>query len=134
MHHPPLKLSCSKCYEDFPCSHRQWRHTGQCSFVHGYSRSFTFWFTANELDENGFVVDFSSLKPLVKRLKNLSLQWCKKVDGNQRKSSKIQENLRTSKETKKSSKCVRRYRKHTNQKRPHPGFVLSPNGIEHLRK
>ena len=64
-----LKFSCSKSYEDFPCSHRQWRHEGHCRFVHGYSRSFTFWFTAKELDLNGFVVDFSSLKPIKKRLK-----------------------------------------------------------------
>ena len=64
-----LKFSCSKSYEDFPCSHRQWRHEGHCRFVHGYSRSFTFWFTAKKLDLNGFVVDFSSLKPLENRLK-----------------------------------------------------------------
>jgi len=64
-----LKFSCSKSYEDFPCSHRQWRHAGHCRFVHGYSRSFAFWFTANKLDLNGFVVDFSSLKPLERRLK-----------------------------------------------------------------
>ena len=64
-----LKFSCSKSYEDFPCSHRQWRHKGHCRFVHGYSRSFTFWFTAKKLDLNGFVVDFSSLKPLANRLK-----------------------------------------------------------------
>ena len=69
MHNPSLKLYCSKSYDDFPCSHRQWRHKGHCSFVHGYSRSFTFWFAAKELDDNGFVVDFSSLKPLEKRLK-----------------------------------------------------------------
>ena len=62
-----LKFSCSKSYEDFPCSHRQWRHEGHCRFVHGYSRSFTFWFTAKKLDLNGFVVDFSSLKPLEKK-------------------------------------------------------------------
>ena len=64
-----VKFSCSKSYEDFPCSHRQWRHEGHCKFVHGYSRSFTFWFTAKKLDLNGFVVDFSSLKPLESRLK-----------------------------------------------------------------
>ena len=63
------QFSCSKSFEDFPCSHRQWRHEGHCSFVHGYSRSFTFWFAAKKLDKNGFVVDFSSLKPLEKRLK-----------------------------------------------------------------
>ncbi len=64
-----LNYSCSKSYEDFPCSHRQWQHSGHCKLVHGYSRSFTFWFTAKELDNNGFVVDFSSLKPLERRLK-----------------------------------------------------------------
>ena len=64
-----FQFSCSKSYEDFPCSHRQWRHEGHCRFVHGYSRSFTFWFTAKKLDLNGFVVDFSSLKPLESRLK-----------------------------------------------------------------
>ena len=63
------QFSCSKSYEDFPCSHRQWRHDGHCRFVHGYSRTFTFWFAAKELDKNGFVVDFSGLKPLEKRLK-----------------------------------------------------------------
>ncbi len=64
-----LKFTCSKSYFDFPCSHRQWQHSGHCKFVHGYSRSFTFWFTAKELDNNGFVVDFSNLKPLEKMLK-----------------------------------------------------------------
>ena len=64
-----LKFSCSKSYDDFPCSHRQWRHEGHCRYVHGYSRSFTFWFTAKKLDLNGFVVDFYSLKPLENRLK-----------------------------------------------------------------
>ena len=63
-------FNCSKSFEDFPCSHRQWRHDGHCRFVHGYSRSFTFWFTAKELDTNGFVVDFSSLRPLERMLKD----------------------------------------------------------------
>ena len=64
-----LQFYCRKSYYDFPCSHRQWQHNGHCRFVHGYSRSFTFWFTAKELDVNGFVVDFSKLKPLEIRLK-----------------------------------------------------------------
>ena len=64
------KFSCSKSYHNFPCSHRQWQHSGHCKFVHGYSRSFTFWFIAKDLDINGFVVDFSSLKPLEKKLKD----------------------------------------------------------------
>ena len=32
--------------------------------MHGYSRSFTCWFAATELDPTGFVVDFSGLKQL----------------------------------------------------------------------
>jgi len=37
--------------------------------VHGYSRSFTLWFAATELDLYGFVVDFSSLRPLEAQLR-----------------------------------------------------------------
>jgi 6-pyruvoyltetrahydropterin/6-carboxytetrahydropterin synthase len=58
----------SKTFEGFPCSHRQWRHPGHCRFVHGYSRSFTFWFRARALDADGFVVDFSALRDLRRRL------------------------------------------------------------------
>ena len=63
-------FSCSKHFEGFPCCHRQWNHPGHCSFVHGYSRSFTFWFAAEKLDKYGFVVDFSSLNSLEQKLKN----------------------------------------------------------------
>ena len=62
-------FSCSKHFEGYPCCHRQWKHPGHCSFVHGYSRSFTFCFRANELDAYGFVVDFSSMNVLEKKLK-----------------------------------------------------------------
>ncbi len=65
-----IGFTCSKHFQDFPCCHRQWRHPGHCHFVHGYSRSFTFWFAAKELDQYGFVVDFSCLKPLEGKLKN----------------------------------------------------------------
>ena len=67
----PLKntrFTCSKHFEGYPCCHRQWRHPGHCHFVHGYSRSFTVWFACQELDENGFVVDFSSLSPFERKL------------------------------------------------------------------
>ncbi len=63
------RYSCSKNFQGFPCCHRQWKHPGHCRFVHGYSRSFTFWFFADNLDSNGFVVDFSSLKTLEQMLK-----------------------------------------------------------------
>jgi 6-pyruvoyltetrahydropterin/6-carboxytetrahydropterin synthase len=60
--------TCSKQFSGYPCCHRQWRHPGHCRFVHGYSRSFTVWFGARELDRHGFVVDFSSLHDLEARL------------------------------------------------------------------
>ena len=63
------KFTSTKTYRNLPCAHRQWKHNGHCRFVHGYSRSFTFWFASNELDTNGFVVDFSSLKPLEGKLR-----------------------------------------------------------------
>ena len=37
--------------------------------MHGYSRSFTLWVAATELDACGFVVDFSSLRPLEQQLR-----------------------------------------------------------------
>ena len=37
--------------------------------MHGYSRSFTLWFAATELDACGFVVDFSTLRPLEQQLR-----------------------------------------------------------------
>ncbi len=66
----PFRFTCTKSFQDFPCCHRQWQHTGHCHFVHGYSRSFTFWFGAKTLDMNGFVVDFSELKLLEEKLTN----------------------------------------------------------------
>ncbi|MBU6250806.1 MAG: 6-carboxytetrahydropterin synthase [Cyanobacteria bacterium REEB417] len=60
--------SCSKSFSGYPCTHRQWQHPGHCRFVHGYSRSFTLWFQAHQLDSCGFVVDFSSLKELEAQL------------------------------------------------------------------
>jgi 6-pyruvoyltetrahydropterin/6-carboxytetrahydropterin synthase len=56
--------TCSKRFGGFPCCHRQPDHQGHCRFVHGYDRSFTCWFGARDLDVHGFVVDFSSLRPL----------------------------------------------------------------------
>ena len=46
----PTPFSCSKVFEGYSCCHRQWSHEGHCRFVHGYSRSFTFWFAAHHLD------------------------------------------------------------------------------------
>jgi 6-pyruvoyltetrahydropterin/6-carboxytetrahydropterin synthase len=65
---PTSAYTCSKTFSGYPCTHRQWRHSGHCRFVHGYSRSFTVWFQAAALDQHGFVVDFSSLKQLEAQL------------------------------------------------------------------
>ena len=67
---PPSRHVCSKRFEGYPCCHRQWRHQGHCRFVHGYSRSFTLWFAARQLDVCGFVVDFSGLKGFEQRLRD----------------------------------------------------------------
>ena len=64
----PIGFTCSKSFSGFPCCHRQWKHNGHCKFVHGYSRVFNFSFAAKELNECGFVVDFSSLKLLEQKL------------------------------------------------------------------
>ena len=59
-----MRYRSTKRFWNFPCCHRQHKHEGHCRFVHGYSREFKFWFEARELDENNFVVDYSSLKDL----------------------------------------------------------------------
>jgi len=67
---PSIGFTCTKHFEGYPCCHRQWKHPGHCRFVHGYSRSFTFWFASKQLDDYGFVVDFSSLRDLEEKLRN----------------------------------------------------------------
>lgn len=59
-----MRYRSTKRFTNLPCAHRTHSHEGHCRFVHGYSRSFKFYFEASELDEHGFVVDFSSLKEL----------------------------------------------------------------------
>ena len=54
-------LTCSKTYRDVPLSHRQPRHPGRCSRIHGHSWTITLTFAADEPDEHGFVVDFGEL-------------------------------------------------------------------------
>jgi 6-pyruvoyltetrahydropterin/6-carboxytetrahydropterin synthase len=45
---------------------RQWRAKSHCRFIHGYALSFTFVFQCadDQVDENGWVIDFGSLKPI----------------------------------------------------------------------
>lgn len=56
--------TCSKTYFDIPFAHRQHRHAGRCSKIHGHNWSVTVTFACRELDEHGFVVDFGGLRYL----------------------------------------------------------------------
>ncbi|MCZ6674498.1 MAG: 6-carboxytetrahydropterin synthase [Verrucomicrobia bacterium] len=54
--------TCSKTYSDIPFAHRQHKHEGHCSFIHGHNWSFKFTFGCKALNDKGFVVDFGELK------------------------------------------------------------------------
>jgi len=56
-------LGLSACF-------RQPHADSHCRFLHGYSLSFKFIFSANTLDERNWVVDFGGLKPLKKWLED----------------------------------------------------------------
>ena len=60
----------TKKFTGYPCTHRQWRDTGHCRFVHGYSREFMFWFKAESLDDKGWVMDFGGFKEFKKFLED----------------------------------------------------------------
>lgn len=47
---------------------RQHRAKSHCRFIHGYALGFKLVFESKELDENGWVKDFGSLKPLKQKL------------------------------------------------------------------
>lgn len=55
------ELGLSACF-------RQWRAASHCAQLHGYALAFHFVFEAEELDENGWVVDFGGLKSLKDKL------------------------------------------------------------------
>lgn len=63
-------LTCRKTYHDIPFAHRQHKHDGHCAQIHGHNWSFTFTFGCEELDENGFVIDFGKLQFLREWLEN----------------------------------------------------------------
>jgi 6-pyruvoyltetrahydropterin/6-carboxytetrahydropterin synthase len=64
----PKHFKSTKRFTGYPCTHRQWRAESHCRYVHGYSREFYFEFAANELTQEGWVVDFGGLKELKKWL------------------------------------------------------------------
>lgn len=50
---------------------RQWRAKSHCSKLHGYALSFKLTFGCDELDANGWVMDFGALKPVKDELVRL---------------------------------------------------------------
>ena len=54
----------TKIIELGSCAFRQPKAKSHCRFIHGYRLTAKFWFAANELDENNWVVDFGGLKEL----------------------------------------------------------------------
>lgn len=52
------------------CCFRQWRAQSHCRFLHGYALGIRLEFGATELDANGWVVDFGSLKGFKAWLEN----------------------------------------------------------------
>lgn len=60
-----LQYISTKTYEHnvgLSCCFRQWRADSHCKFMHGYALQVKVVFTADKLDQNGWVVDFGSLK------------------------------------------------------------------------
>jgi 6-pyruvoyltetrahydropterin/6-carboxytetrahydropterin synthase len=57
-------ITCRKTYTDIPWAHRQHKHDGHCSLIHGHNWGISITFGCREPDENGFVVDFGKLKYL----------------------------------------------------------------------
>ena len=60
----------TKIIELGSCAFRQPQATSHCRFLHGYRLIAKFWFEADELDENNWVVDFGGLKGLKKLLED----------------------------------------------------------------
>lgn len=58
----PDMHTCEKNYTDIPIGHLQHLHPGHCRFVHGHNWSLTLTFACEELDFQGFVIDFGGIK------------------------------------------------------------------------
>jgi 6-pyruvoyltetrahydropterin/6-carboxytetrahydropterin synthase len=50
------------------CCFRQWRAQSHCHHLHGYALAFELVFEADQLDQNGWVIDFGALKPIKQSL------------------------------------------------------------------
>ena len=62
------KFQSTKIIELGSCAFRQPKAASHCHFIHGYRLTAKFWFEADRLDNNNWVVDFGGLKPLKKKL------------------------------------------------------------------
>ena len=60
----------TKVIELGSCAFRQPTATSHCRFLHGYRLTAKFWFEADALDQNNWVVDFGGLKDLKKILQD----------------------------------------------------------------
>jgi 6-pyruvoyltetrahydropterin/6-carboxytetrahydropterin synthase len=62
------KFQSTKVMDLGSCAFRQPKAKSHCKFIHGYRLKAKFWFESNKLDDNNWVVDFGSLKPLKEKL------------------------------------------------------------------
>lgn len=60
----------TKVIELGSCAFRQPTATSHCKYLHGYRLTAKFWFEADSLDQNNWVVDFGGLKDLKKILQD----------------------------------------------------------------
>lgn len=61
------KIYSTKTYDHnsgLSCCFRQWRADSHCNTLHGYALKFRFVFASLKLDQNNWVFDFGSLKPV----------------------------------------------------------------------
>lgn len=57
-----MEYTIKKKYTDYPFAHRQHKHDGHCFQTHGHNWTFVIEIGCNELDEQGFVLDFGKMK------------------------------------------------------------------------
>lgn len=63
-----MSIHCTKRFGPFPFAHRQHKHKGHCSLIHGHNFYFEVTFEAATVDENNFVADFGQMEDVKKEL------------------------------------------------------------------
>ena len=69
-------FTSSKRFGPITTGHRQWKHDGHCSFIHGYGRIVEMTFASDSLDRRGWVMDFGNLKEVKNWIEN---EWDHRV-------------------------------------------------------